>query len=252
VRDRRRGEDLDRLERRIADVLQQPFARSEDDRDDVQAELVEQAGRQVLVDRAGAAGNRDVLVAGGRAGPRERGLDPVGDEVERRAALDPERLALLVAERELRAGAELGDRQLDLLTRVSQGRGRYPLRCVIRSRARSPSSAPTCSPTSASISSHTTNATLSRNTSACSERMICSTASRAAVVLWPSAIVVLVRQVLAEPTILNPRGLSRFTPRQAQPTKLNHTTSTDSTLRPECDRRRVASTRPEQLPRVRP
>src|SRR3954454_6475030 len=45
--------------------------------------------------------------------------------------------------------------------------------------------------------SRTTSATLSRNTSGCSDRMICSTASRAAVILWPSAIVVLLRQFLA-------------------------------------------------------
>src|SRR4051794_22170125 len=45
--------------------------------------------------------------------------------------------------------------------------------------------------------SRTTNATLSRKTSACSDRMISSTAPRAAVILWPSAIVVLLRQFLA-------------------------------------------------------
>src|SRR3954465_13590671 len=45
--------------------------------------------------------------------------------------------------------------------------------------------------------SRTTNATLSRKTSACYDRMISSTAPRAAVILWPSAIVVLLRQFLA-------------------------------------------------------
>src|SRR3954468_11736123 len=45
--------------------------------------------------------------------------------------------------------------------------------------------------------SRTTNAPLSRKTSACSDRMISSTAPRAAVILWPSAIVVLLRQFLA-------------------------------------------------------
>jgi hypothetical protein len=48
----------------------------------------------------------------------------------------------------------------------------------------------------------TTSATLSRNTSTCSDRMISSTAPRAAVILWPSAIVVLLRQFVAEPTIM--------------------------------------------------
>ena len=82
----------------IADAVEQPLARAEHDRDDVQVQLVEQAGGEVLVDRARAAGDRDVLVAGGRARLLERGLDPVGDEVERRAALHLERLARVVGE----------------------------------------------------------------------------------------------------------------------------------------------------------
>jgi hypothetical protein len=57
--------------------------------------------------------------------------------------------------------------------------------------ARSPSSAPICAATSASISSLTISATLSRKTSTCSERISCSTAPWAVVILWPSAIVML-------------------------------------------------------------
>src|SRR5215216_4054370 len=80
-----RGDDLDRLQLRVADVLEQPLAATEHDRDDVEVELLEQAGGEVLLDRVGAAGDQDVLLAGRRAGLLERGVDPVGDEVERRA-----------------------------------------------------------------------------------------------------------------------------------------------------------------------
>ena len=48
--------------------------------------LVDEAGAEVLLRRRGAAGDRDVLVPGGLLRPGERGLDPVGDEVEGRAA----------------------------------------------------------------------------------------------------------------------------------------------------------------------
>jgi hypothetical protein len=46
VRDRRRGDRLDELECRIADLLEQPLAGAEHDRDDVQEQLVEQSGRR--------------------------------------------------------------------------------------------------------------------------------------------------------------------------------------------------------------
>ena len=49
VRDGRRGDDLDRLEARVADAHEQPLARAEDDGHDVEVQLVEQARRQVLV-----------------------------------------------------------------------------------------------------------------------------------------------------------------------------------------------------------
>jgi hypothetical protein len=44
VRDRRRGDDLDGSSFRLTDLLGQPLAGAEDDRDDAQVELVEQAG----------------------------------------------------------------------------------------------------------------------------------------------------------------------------------------------------------------
>ena len=76
VRHRRRGDHLDWFEGGIADVLEQPLPCPEDDRDDVEVELVEQPGREVLLHSACAAGDRDVLVAGRRPGLLQRGLDP--------------------------------------------------------------------------------------------------------------------------------------------------------------------------------
>jgi len=46
VRDGRRGDDLDRLERGIADVLEQPLAGAEQHRDEVEVELVEEPARR--------------------------------------------------------------------------------------------------------------------------------------------------------------------------------------------------------------
>src|SRR3954468_11168723 len=72
VRHARRGDDLDRLELRIADVLQQPRAAAEEHRDDVEVQLLELLGRQSLLDRAGATGDLNVLVARRRARLLER------------------------------------------------------------------------------------------------------------------------------------------------------------------------------------
>jgi hypothetical protein len=43
---RRGGDDLDRLEHRVADVVQQPLPRTEHDRHDVQVQLVQEPGGQ--------------------------------------------------------------------------------------------------------------------------------------------------------------------------------------------------------------
>jgi hypothetical protein len=84
-------------------VLERSLAGSEHDRDDVQGELVEQPGREVLAHGARAAGDRDVQVAGRGLSPLERGLDPVGDELERRAAVHRQRLARMVGQHEDRS-----------------------------------------------------------------------------------------------------------------------------------------------------
>jgi len=65
---RRGGDDQDRLQDRIAYVLQQPLAGAENYRDDVKIELVERSGREVLRNRARAARDRDVGLARCRPG----------------------------------------------------------------------------------------------------------------------------------------------------------------------------------------
>jgi len=62
--------------------------------------LVDQSGGEVLLRDVGPAGDRYVLVACGLSRLRERGLDPVRDEVERGATLQLERLAGVPGEHE--------------------------------------------------------------------------------------------------------------------------------------------------------
>src|SRR4051794_22775079 len=90
---------VERLERRVAGVLQQPLTIAEQQRRDVEVELVEQAGGERLLDGLCAAGDEDVLPAR-LARLRDRRLDAVGDEEERRAALHRDGLAWVVREDE--------------------------------------------------------------------------------------------------------------------------------------------------------
>jgi hypothetical protein len=62
--DRGRGNHLDRLEGGIADVLEQSLAGAEDRRNDVEVELVEDPGREVLLHGTGAACDLHILIAG--------------------------------------------------------------------------------------------------------------------------------------------------------------------------------------------
>jgi hypothetical protein len=91
---------IEPLERDVDDALEEPLARPEHQRDDVQPQLVDGPRREILVDRRAAAGDGDVGVAGGRAGPGQGRLDPIGDEGERRPALHRQRLARMVGEDE--------------------------------------------------------------------------------------------------------------------------------------------------------
>ena len=58
------------------DTVEQTRTSAKEDRRDVQLQLVDQAGRQVLVDDVGAAADEDVLVAGGLARSLEGGSIP--------------------------------------------------------------------------------------------------------------------------------------------------------------------------------
>src|SRR3954453_19143761 len=81
-------------------VLEQPRAAAEQHRRDVDPQLVQQAGFEVLLANAGAATDRDVLAAGRGARLLECGLDSTGDEGEGRAAFLYDRLASVVGEDE--------------------------------------------------------------------------------------------------------------------------------------------------------
>src|SRR4051794_41975672 len=66
----------------------------------MQGQLVDQPRRQIGVDRRRSAGDRDVALTCRAAGLVERGLDAVGDEVERRPAVHGQRLARIVGQHE--------------------------------------------------------------------------------------------------------------------------------------------------------
>src|SRR5262245_8141693 len=83
-----------------ANAFQQSLAFAEDHRGEVQMELVEQTGGEVLTDGAGSTGDQDVLVARRLARLLESGFDSVGCEVEGRASHHLHRLALVVGEDE--------------------------------------------------------------------------------------------------------------------------------------------------------
>jgi len=52
----------------VADVLEQPLAVTEQDRDDVELELIDQPGGEVLLDDVGASSERSSRPARGRPG----------------------------------------------------------------------------------------------------------------------------------------------------------------------------------------
>jgi hypothetical protein len=68
-------------------VLEQPDAAAEEHGGDMDLNLVEQPGLEVLLSDVRATGHRDVLVARGRPRLLERGFDAVADEGERRSSL---------------------------------------------------------------------------------------------------------------------------------------------------------------------
>src|SRR5439155_410770 len=84
----------------FADVLEQPLAVAEHDRNDVKLEPVDRAGGQVLLDDARPTSEQDVLVAGDVPRLVERGPDPVGDEEEGGASIHLDGFARMVREDE--------------------------------------------------------------------------------------------------------------------------------------------------------
>ena len=76
----------DELEVDVGDAVEEALAGTEDRGNDVEPQLVEQPGRQVLVDCGGTAGDRDSAIAGRLPRLGERGLDAVVDEGEGRPA----------------------------------------------------------------------------------------------------------------------------------------------------------------------
>ena len=100
MRDPRRLDHAELLELQIrTHSVEEARAAAQEDRRDVQLQLVDQPGCQVLVDDVGAAADEDVLVAGGLPRPLQGGLDSVGDEGEGRVR-EGQRLPLVVGEDE--------------------------------------------------------------------------------------------------------------------------------------------------------
>jgi hypothetical protein len=82
---------LHRLHAERLDAVEDPLAGAEQNRRDVERELVDGPGYERLAHGRGAAGDVDAAVAGGLARSRVGGVEPVGDEMERRAALHLDR-----------------------------------------------------------------------------------------------------------------------------------------------------------------
>ena len=100
VRNRARGSRLHLLEFQRRDALEQPRAGAERERHNVQPQLVDQAGGEILIDGGRAALDRDIAVVGRRACLCQCRLDSVGDEVVRGGAVHRLRLARVVGEHE--------------------------------------------------------------------------------------------------------------------------------------------------------
>ena len=103
MRRERRVDDLDRLEAGIGDAVEEPLTGAEQDGGEVEDELVDHACRKRLADGRRAAGDVDSAITCGLRGARERGVEAVADEIERRPARELDRLVLVVREDEDRS-----------------------------------------------------------------------------------------------------------------------------------------------------
>src|ERR1700694_1667538 len=96
------GSPSDRLEHWTSAALQAPLTSPKNDRHDVQVQLIEAAGCEILPDGDGTTGDRHVLIAGDGSGLLQRGRYPVRDERELSAALHRQWLARVMGEHENR------------------------------------------------------------------------------------------------------------------------------------------------------
>ena len=83
-----------------AELVEEPHSVSEQERSDVDLQLVEQPGLQALLNDVRTSGHRTFLSPAAARACVERGVEPVGDERERRPALLRQRLAGVVGEDE--------------------------------------------------------------------------------------------------------------------------------------------------------
>lgn len=72
----RRGPDGEELELQRRYAVKEAFARTEGERCDVGAELIDEAGGEILVDRGGASGDGHVAISGSLTRLVEGGVDP--------------------------------------------------------------------------------------------------------------------------------------------------------------------------------
>src|SRR5436309_5041593 len=87
----------------IGDAVEEPFTGAEQDGNEVEDELVDHACRKRLAHGRRAAGDVHSAIACGLRGARERGVETVADEIERRPARELDRLVLVVREDEDRS-----------------------------------------------------------------------------------------------------------------------------------------------------
>jgi hypothetical protein len=81
------GPDLLELHFGVPEVVEEASTVAEQDRNDVELEFVQQSRCQVLPSNMGTFPEHDVLAAGGLPCLVQRGLDSVGDEVDRGPSL---------------------------------------------------------------------------------------------------------------------------------------------------------------------
>src|SRR5712691_5828399 len=96
-----RSDELEPLEI-VADAVKQPLAAGEERRHQADLHFVHEPGREILPRRVRSTGERYILASGGPPRLLERGGGAAGDERERRAAFELERLASMMGEHEYR------------------------------------------------------------------------------------------------------------------------------------------------------